>query len=248
MGAPPAICFIDIETAPITGMAWGMFEQNLVHVTEPTYILSYAIKWRGESKIKTRALCDYPGYSKNKKSDKALAADLWKDLDRADIIIAHNGDAFDIKKINSRLIVHGLPKPSPFKTIDTLKIARRNFKFDSNKLDNIGRYLQVGRKLPNTGMDLWLGCMNGDPASWRTMRRYNAQDIVLLENVYEKIKSWDKSHPSLTAYDDKPGCPTCRSSNVQARGFNVAKTRKTQRMHCQGCGAWYSGAIIKKVA
>jgi uncharacterized protein YprB with RNaseH-like and TPR domain len=248
MGAP-RVCFIDIETAPIKGYAWGMFETNLVHVIEPTYILCYAIKWQGESKIKTHALPDYPGYSKNKKSDKALCADLWKDLDRADIAIAHNGDAFDIKKINSRLIVHGLPKPSPFKTVDTLKIARREFKFDSNKLDNIGRYLQLGRKMPHTGMDLWLGCMDrDDPKSWRVMRKYNAQDIVLLENVYEQVKGWDKSHPSMTAYDDAPGCPTCRSKDVQRRGLNVAKTRKSHRMHCQGCGAWFSEPIKKGVA
>jgi transcription elongation factor Elf1 len=80
------------------------------------------------------------------------------------------------------------------------------------------------------------------------MRRYNKQDIVLLEGVYEKIKGWYKSHPSMTAYDDAPGCPTCRSTDVQRRGFNVAKVRKTQRMHCRNCGAWYPGEIIKKGA
>lgn len=224
-----------------------MFDTNVIHVIEPTYILCYAIKWMGEKKITTHALPDYPGYSKNKKSDRALCADLWKDLDHADFIIAHNGDAFDIKKIKSRLLVHGYRRPSPFKTIDTLKISRREFKFDSNKLDNIGRYTKLGGKMPHTGMDLWIGCMDrDDPKSWRTMRRYNARDVALLEGVYEKLKSWDKSHPSLTANDDAPGCPTCRSTDVQRRGFNVAQKRKTQRMHCQNCGAWFPGAIIKK--
>jgi len=247
MGAP-RVAFIDIETAPIDALVWGLFEQNVIHVIEPTFILSYAIQWMGEKKITTRALCDYPGYAKDKKSDKAICADLWADLDRAAIITAHNGDNFDLKKINSRLVVHGFPPPSPYKQIDTLKICRRVFKFDSNKLDNVAQYLGVGSKLAHTGKNLWLGCMAGDPRAWRIMKRYNSHDIVLLRGVYEKIKSWDKSHPSLTIYDDKPGCPTCRSSSVQARGFNVAKTRKTQRMHCQGCGSWYSGAIIKKVA
>jgi uncharacterized protein YprB with RNaseH-like and TPR domain len=245
MGAP-RVCFIDIETAPIKGYAWGMFETNLVHVIEPTYILCYAIKWQGEKKITTRALPDYPGYAKNKKSDKALCGDLWKDLSEASVIIAHNGDSFDLKKIKSRLLVNGYPPPSPFKTIDTLKISRREFKFDSNKLDNIGRYTKLGGKLPHTGMDMWIGCMDrDDPKSWRMMKRYNAHDIVLLEGVYEQIKGWDKSHPNLAAYDDKPGCPVCRSDNVQARGTNVAKTRKTQRLHCQDCGHWFSGGTVK---
>ncbi len=246
--AAPKVAFIDIETAPITALVWNMFDTNVIHVIEPTYILSYAIKWRGEKKITTRALCDYRGYAKRKSYDGALVKDLWKDLDQADIIIAHNGNRFDIPKINSRLIVHGHRPPSPFKTIDTLIIARRCFKFDSNKLDNIGRYLEVGSKLSHTGKELWVGCMEGDPKSWRIMKRYNAQDIVLLESVYEEIKPWDKSHPNLAIYDDTPGCPTCRSSNVQNRGFNVAKTRKTQRLHCRDCGAWFAGKTIKGAA
>jgi uncharacterized protein YprB with RNaseH-like and TPR domain len=247
--AAPRVAFIDIETAPILGYSWGpLHETSIVHVLEPTYILCYAIKWQGEKKITTHALPDYPGYSKNKKSDKALCADLWKDLDRADIVAAHNGVAFDEKKIKARLIVNGYPPPSPFKSIDTLKIARQ-FKFDSNKLDNIGRYLNCGSKLVHTGMDMWIGCMDrDDPKSWRAMRRYNSRDIDLLCNVYEKLKMWDKSHPSMTAYDDAPGCPTCRSTNVQRRGIDTSKVRKRQRMHCQGCGKWFLGETIKKGA
>lgn len=247
MGAPK-IALIDIETAPISGLSWTIYDTNLIHVLEPTFILCYAIKWLGQKRVTTHALCDFDGYAKNKKTDKALCGLLWKDLDRADVVIAHNGDAFDIKKINSRLAVHGFKPPSPFKQIDTLKIARRNFKFDSNKLDNIGGYLEVGHKLPHTGKHLWLGCMNGDPKAWRMMRRYNAQDVVLLEKVYEKVKSWDRSHPNLAVYDDTLGCPVCRSTHTRKNGFHVNKTRKAQRHHCQDCGHWFLGATIKGAA
>lgn len=241
----PNIAFLDIETAPISGLSWTIWDTNLIHVIEPTFILCYAIKWAGQETVKTHALCDYPGYKRNKACDKALLSELWKALDKADIVVAHNGDAFDIKKINSRLLVHGFEPPSPYKTIDTLKIARKHFKFDSNKLDNIGLYLQVGRKLPHTGKDLWLGCMSGDARAWRTMRRYNAQDVRLLESVYEKVKPWASSHPDLRAYTGRTGCPVCKSQKVQCRGFNVAKIRKTQRMQCQDCGHWYAGRVIR---
>jgi DNA polymerase elongation subunit (family B) len=239
----PRVALLDIETAPIKAFAWDMFETNLAHVIEPTFMLSFAYKWLGQDKVHTRALCDYPGYSKNKINDKALVSDLWDVLDRADIVIAHNGDAFDIKKTNARFIVHGLSPPTPFKSIDTLKIARQSFRFDSNKLDNIGRYLQVGKKLAHTGIHLWLGCMDGDMASWRMMKRYNAQDVRLLEQVYEKLKPWAKSHPMLTAYapQKKLACPTCLSHDVISRGWNIAKFRKTPRLQCKGCGHWFSG-------
>jgi hypothetical protein len=246
----PKILFVDIETAPIEALTWGLFDTNVIHVIEPTFILCFAYKWLGKSQVHTRALCDYPGYSKNKKSDRALVQDLWDLLDEADIVVAHNGDAFDIKKTNARFVVHGLHPPAPFKTVDTLKIARRHFKFDSNKLDNIGGYLGVGRKLPHTGKHLWLGCMKGDSKSWRVMRRYNAQDVRLLERVYDKIKAWSPSHPILTAYAPrlKPACPTCLSEHVRSGGWNTAKFKKTPRFQCISCGHWFTGAPIKKAA
>lgn len=241
----PRIVFIDIETAPILACVWTLRDiQNVVWVERDTFLLSFAVLWAGEKKVKTYCLPDYPGYEKNKHDDSKLVRDLWKVLDLADIAIAHNGDSFDIKKIRSRLAVHGLPPPSPFKTIDTLKLARRTFKFDSNKLDNIGRYLGVGRKLPNTGADLWRGCVEGDANSWMAMRGYNAQDVKLLERVYERLKPW-ANHPDLRVYGGVHGCPVCLSQNVQRRGISVARTRRYQRLQCQDCGHWFSGELIK---
>lgn len=241
----PAIAFLDIETAPIRGLSWEIYDTNLIHVEEPTFILCYAIKWKGQKKVATHALCDFPLYKKDKSNDIDLIRKLWDDLDSADIVIAHNGDAFDIKKINARFLVHGLQPPTPFKTVDTLKIARRHFRFDSNKLDNIGRYLQVGRKLAHTGKDLWLGCMRGEPDAWRLMRRYNARDVELLESVYEKLKAWSPGHPVLTSYlapSPRVACPTCTSTNTHRRGWNVARHKKTPRFQCQDCGHWFYGA------
>jgi uncharacterized protein YprB with RNaseH-like and TPR domain len=240
----PRIAFIDIETAPILMTAWGLFEQNAVWVERDTFLLSFAVQWSDQKNVKTYALPDYPGYKRNKHNDKHLVRDLWKVLNAADLICAHNGDAFDIKKINSRLAVHGFTPPAPYKTIDTLKMARRQFKFDSNKLDNLARYFSIGRKLPNTGAVLWRGCVEGDPKSWRTMRRYNAHDVRLLRGVYEKLKCWSPTHPDLRLYAGGAGCPTCQSNNIQRRGVSVAKARRYQRFQCLDCGSWHSGQSV----
>lgn len=227
--------------------SWTLFEANAVWVERDTYIMCFAARWGDQKRTKTFALPDYVRYRRDKHDDKDLCKELFKALDQADIVVAHNGDAFDIKKINSRLAVHGFNPPSPFKTVDTLKLARRVFKFDSNKLDNLGRYLGEGRKIPNTGAALWRGCAAGDEASWRTMRKYNAQDVDLLVNVYDRLKGWSPNHPDRRLYKNNPGCPTCESTNVQRRGFNFAKTRKSERFQCRDCGAWFSGKIIPKV-
>jgi hypothetical protein len=201
-------------------------------------------KWSDARKVETVALPDFPSYKRNRHDDKALCGVLHGLMDQADIVCAHNGDSFDIKKINSRLITNGFKPPSPFKTIDTLKAARRAFKFDSNKLDNIGRYLNEGRKIPNTGAALWRGVVDGEPAAWSTMRKYCRMDTELLARVYERIKPWMPTHPNMNLYDDGGCCPTCQSNNVQKRGVMVKLSSRRHRFHCQDCGSWFSGKPI----
>lgn len=238
----PRVAFIDIETAPIIAAVWQTREADAIWVERDTFLLCAAVSWEGSPTVKTLALPDFPGYDKDRTNDSRLLGELFDILDRADIVVAHNGARFDLPKINARLAVHGFAPPSPYKIIDTLKIARKSFKFDSNRLDNLGRYLGVGRKLPNTGGDLWRRCVDGDPAAWAAMRRYNAQDVRLLVRVYEKLKAWGP-HPDLRPYTGVSGCPTCLSSDVQRRGISVARTRRYQRFQCQGCGTWFSGQL-----
>jgi hypothetical protein len=244
------LLFLDIETSPILMTSWSLRPPyaSSVYVLRDTYILMVSWKWDGDKTVKTAALPDFPRYKRTRHDDKDLCGLLHNLLDEADIVCAHNGDAFDIKKINSRLITNGFNPPSPFKTIDTLKAARRAFKFDSNKLDNIGRYLNEGRKIPNTGAALWRGCVeDGDLKAWATMRRYCKQDTELLARVYERVKPWMPNHPDLNvykAYQDKPGCPTCSSTNTQRRGLAIKKTCKYYRHQCLDCGSWFSGMKV----
>ena len=239
----PKICFIDIETAPILAAVWTLHEANAIWVERDTYILSFAVKWHNEKTIKTHCVIDYPEYVTKQHCDRALLGDLWAVLDTATHVVAHNGDAFDIKKINARFAVHGLKPPSPYKTLDTLKLSRRSFKFDSNKLDNLGRYLSCGRKLQHQGANLWRKCMEGDQKAWALLRKYNAQDVRLLERVYERLKPW--ANIDLRPFTNAQGCPTCLSSNVQRRGIAVARSRRYQRFQCQDCGHWFPGEIIR---
>ncbi len=246
MGSNPRIALFDIETAPNLSYVWGHYEQNVLDVDRPWHILCFAYKWLGEKKIHTKGLCDYKGYGKHKNDDSHLVKDLWRLFDEADIIIAHNGDAFDIKKARARFITQGLPPNSPFKSIDTLKIARKEFKFDSNKLNDLGKYLRVGRKIPHTGFKLWLDCMGGDAKAWKLMKRYNARDVELLEHVYEKLKPWASAHPNLAAYTNTHSCPKCQSGNLQRRGSAISGQRRYQRLQCQDCASWAKGSLIKQ--
>ena len=234
------IVFVDIETAPSLGYVWGKWEQNVIEFKQDWYMLSFSYKYFGDKKIYTRCLADYPGYKAGSENDEKLVSDLWKVFDEADILIGHNADKFDIKKTNTRFISHGMPPPSPYKTVDTLKIARKAFKFDSNKLDELGRYLGLGRKLAHTGFHLWLGCMHGDSKSWKVMKQYNEQDVVLLEKVYLLMRPWASTHPNVNK--GEAACPKCGSVNVQKRGFSYTLLRQKQRYQCLSCRGWYEGS------
>lgn len=240
------VLIFDIETSTNLAHVWGAYQQDVLHFERQWFTLCFAYKWLGQKKIHIHSLPDYPLYKKDKYDDKELVKKLWSLFDEADVIMAHNGDRFDIKKMNARFIYHGLPPPSTYRTIDTLKTARKVFGLNSNRLDDIAAYLQIGRKLPNTGKHLWLGCMNGDMKAWKKMCQYNKHDVWLLAEVYEKIKAWEPSHPNLAILDGKDGaCPTCKSKKIVKWGYIATNARMYQRHRCNNCGRYIRGNLIK---
>ena len=174
----------------------------------------------------------------NKKDDLEVCKVLWKLFDDADILVGQNSDRFDIKKMNARFIIHGLGKPSYYASIDTLKVARKHFKFDSNKLDEMGRQLGIGRKIEHEGIDLWEKCMKGDKKAWKKMMKYNVQDVLLLEKLYYKFRPWIDNHPNMGFDGVKEyACPSCGSENVHKKGKRPTRTNMYQRWVCMDCGS-----------
>lgn len=235
-GNQPNILLIDIETAPNVSYTWGKWQQDVIDFKETTYILCFGYKWLG-GKTDVIALPDFRGYKPGGRDEKLLKI-LWNLLDRADIVIAHNGISFDIKKIYTRFAQFKMPPPSPFRTVDTLRVCRGVFGFNSNKLDDLGRDLNEGRKIHHEGFPMWLGCMNGEKKWWNKMKRYCAGDIDLLERVYYRIRPFIKNHPNLGMWINKTVCPNCGSKNLVRRGYRINQTTKYARLCCQACGAW----------
>lgn len=241
------ILLVDIETSPNLGWTWAKYEQDVIEFEKDWHMLSFAWKWLGQSKTSVLALPDFNLYKKDKDNDHDLVKALWNLFDEADIIIAHNGDRFDIKKANTRFVMHGFSPPSPYKTIDTLKIARKYFRFDSNKLGDLGTYLKLGAKIETGGFSLWKRCMLGEENAWRKLKIYNRMDVVLLEKVYIEMRKWMNNHPNVGILQDNRGvCPVCGSKHLQKRGFGIkGNSTKVQRLQCQGCGAWTNESITK---
>lgn len=242
------ILYYDIETAPNLSYVWGQYEQNVIDHEREWYILCVSYRWEGEKKTHVCSLIDFPEtYKKDPENDYHVVKKMWDLIDEADIVVAHNGDRFDMRKANARFVYHEMGPTSPVKQIDTLKIARRYFMFNSNKLDHLGSYLGVGRKVNAGGFETWAGCMRGDLNSWKTMIKYARQDVDLLRDVYMKLRPWATNHPNLNVYDGGCDCPTCGSSNLQKRGYKYTQVATYQQYYCNDCGAWSRDRLMEDV-
>lgn len=229
----PKVLLFDIETAPNLAYVWGKYEQDVIAFKSEWYILSVAYKWLGEKEVNCLTIQGKKG------NDKTLVQKLRDLFDQADVIIAHNGDAFDIKKARARFIFHGLKPPSQFATVDTLKVAKKYFNFNSNRLNDLGIYLKVGEKVKHTGFDLWLGCIQDKNSSWKLLKKYNKQDVVLLEKVYNKLLPWMERHPHMSLLQDKNGCPKCGSDEVVKDGIRANSMSLQQQWKCKSCHGYY---------
>ena len=236
----PKILLYDIEVTSPVGDAWRGYETNIHHWRRDWWILCFAYKWYGEKAVKVVAQDDFKGYQKHREDDSHVVKELHRLFTEADIVIAHNGDQFDQKKVNARIIINGLNPPEPYKQIDTRKVAKKYFNFTSNKLDDLARYFGIPGKLDTGGYQLWVGCEAGDLNAWKKMKRYNKQDIVLLEQVYLKMRPWIDNHPNLNLIANRlQSCPRCLAKGqMQSRGFTFKSTLKYRRFQCQNCGAW----------
>lgn len=234
------ILLFDIETAPSRAFVWNMWKENTTRdkLISDGYIISYAAKWLNSNKTMIDALPFYDDYHSNMEYDYNVVKSLYKLMNDADIVIAHNGNRFDMKVLRTRLIFHGFKPFSPTKQIDTLLIAKSLFKFPSNRLDSIGDYLGLGRKIEHEGFRLWRRCMDGEMSAWDKMIEYNEGDVELLEKVYLKLRAWDKRHPNVSVNNREMKCNVC-GSDVVEKGEVSTNISVYISYQCKNCGHWH---------
>ncbi len=241
----PKILLLDIETAPMLGYVWGLWDQNigLNMVKSDWHVLSWSAKWLDSKKI----MYMDQSKAKNIEDDKRILKVMWKLIDEADIIITQNGKSFDHKKLNARFVTHGMLPPSPYKIVDTLLIAKKHFAFTSNKLEYMSELLNEkykkmtskGRKF--VGFDLWKECLAGNKSAWAEMKKYNSYDVLALEELYKKLIPWEP-RINYNLYNDAVthNCNVCNSVNLIRNGYQMTTAGKFPRFKCMDCGTHLS--------
>lgn len=237
----PLVLLLDIETSPLRVFTWGIHKQWLTHtnIISDWFVISWSAKWLFKNGTMSDVLTPDEAV---KGDDERIIKTIWSLMDDADIVIAHNGDRFDIKRLNTRFIMHGMQPPAPYQTIDTLKVLRRDktgFSFASNRLDFIGQLVRNKGKLETGGFDLWKRCLNGEADALAYMEKYNREDVALLEEVYLWLRPWIKGHPNIGLYMNTtdPVCTHCGSDNISWEDAYYTPAGKFSVFRCNGCGA-----------
>lgn len=234
----PKILVIDIETAAATVETFGIYKQNIgiSQIIEPVRVICFAAKWVGDKNIMFHAEWQ------NSHEDMISAA--YELINEADFVVGWNSKSFDMRHLKAEFLKYGYKPPAPYRDIDLMLIARKNFRLMSNKLNWYAQQLGVGAKVENGGYALWsaLSRPSSDKElvkARKLMEKYNRGDVEITEKLFEKMRPWiDGVNVGLYVDSDKPVCVNCGSEHLQRRGWAYTTAGRYRRYECQGCGRW----------
>ncbi len=231
------VLLLDIETSPLLCFTWGIYDQRIMPeaVVSDWFVIGWSAKWLFCSDVMSNILTSKEAINKD---DSRIIKNIWQLIEKSDIIVGHNSNHFDLKKLNTRFILYGLDPPSYYQTIDTYQIARNNFAFSSNSMNFINNFLGIHQKI-ETNFDLWKKCYNGDNIALKTMEEYNRNDVLINEELYVKFRGWIKNHPNLNLYvnTDKSLCPNCGNTDLTWDKFYYTPMGKYKAFRCNKCKA-----------
>jgi len=238
----PNILVLDVETAPILAYTWGIWQQNvgLNQIVRDPRMLCWGAKWHGHKDI------HFASEYHDGREDMLLA--LHELINEADFIVGWNSARFDRPWIDGEFDKLGLGPAAPARDIDLMKVAKRQFRLPSYKLDYVAqKHYGLKGKVAHQGFTLWSDAIDGDEATkakaWKKMKSYQLGDIRVTDRVFSKMKPWIRVLPNFVLWgeDGDPDKCACGSTRFQRRGYNYTKVSRYQRFQCQGCGAWFQG-------
>lgn len=238
----PKIILWDLESSGIQVSTWNLYPNNGIpyqNIIKDWFIISIAWKVLGDKKISAvSVLDDGQRFKKDHTDDYYVIKKFREAIEDVDILIAYNGDKFDIKMFNSRLITHKLPPLPKIIQIDPLKEIKKIAKFTSHRLDFLTAKLLGSGKM-STPPGTWSKAMAGDRDAIKDMVAYNKVDVQILEEFYLMVRPYFKSTLNL-ATPGTENCPGCNSDQTQRRGTYMMQSGIiNQRCQCNKCRKYF---------
>lgn len=236
------LLFYDIETAPMVSFHWQAKTEYIgghLNVSDDRALLCWAAKWSDGQEVISARVTQTEARSQD---DSRIVGKLSELMRAADYVVAHNGNRFDHKRVNARLLVNSLTPLGNVQSIDTLVMARSSFDLPYNNLDYLARKLGFGSKL-HTDFDLWRRAFYGDVAALKDMEEYNRQDVVLLEHVFHAMAPYAKKLPRLVDAAEwrEELCPSCGAADRTRAGEYRTGVNTFPKYACTACGREYRG-------
>lgn len=167
----------------------------------------------------------------------AMYAEAFALYDDADIVITYNGISFDDKHLTSGWTERRMGRPSTWKAIDLLRVARASQGWESKTLDAVCKRLGLEAKNDKYDVLTARAAMAGDAKAQRKLRRYNENDAAIMAPVYEALLPYVKSHPHVAPSLGASVCPKCASDGQVRVGTYTPGVYNYPEYHCPVCGS-----------
>lgn len=230
--------FYDIETSYNIVKSWKIGYNiilNPEHIIQERAIICMCYKWEGENTVHSIHWDDG--------NDARIIQKFIELAIEADELIGHNADQYDAKFLMTRAIKHGIQGLPKYNSYDTLEKAKKYFMFNSNKLDYIAQYLELGKKAEHEGLSMWdKVILEKDEKALNCMINYCKQDVLLAEKVFNKLRLYTETNNNnaVLATGKKYACNNCGSMSVKLQKTYATKTGMIKRIvKCGDCRQQY---------
>lgn len=232
------ILMFDLEVAADTVLTFGRWDQNISQsavVKQGGYILCAAWKFLDDAEV--QSICLTPSEI-SKGNDSRIVKKLIELYSESYAVCAHNNLKYDHKVLQTRCSFNNLPPLPKVKVIDTLPLVKRHLKLPSNKLADVAAYFGLSRKSDSGGMESWKLVQSGDALAMSEMVDYCKQDVVVLSEIYKKLRNIGNA--GVLLYSGKGVCPFCESTHFSLTGreFKTGTINK-EEVVCKSCKGRY---------
>ena len=246
-GARNRILILDVERLPgITQQSWwdrGDLKNRYVHhetvIREPRTTIVCA-KWYDQPDVMRFAEWDKGGRGAFLRKVHALIAE-------ADIVVGHNVDGADVPWLMGDFFLPRighkhrpqLPPLPPFKTVDTLKVLRQQFKSGApfKGLDAFCQIVGIPAKTDKYDRDAMERAVAGSVEDRVRLTDYCAGDVIAGQWIYDWERPHIKNHPALfvDGQDKLRTCNRCGHDTTDVAKRYVANVLTYSMRRCTNC-------------
>jgi hypothetical protein len=238
------ILILDVERLPgITEQYWwdrGDLKNRYIHyetVTRSPRTTIVCAKWYDQADVIELAEWD-PG------GRKKFLTKVHRLLSSADIVVGHNIDNADIPWLAGDLYLEAnLPPLPPMKTVDTLKILRRQFKAGApfKSLDAFCQIVGIPAKTDRydrAAMERAVSQKSVEDR--RRLTDYCAGDCIATQGLYDYLRPYIANHPALFVDGQDPlrVCHRCGHDTDPIPRRFVANVLTYSMRRCANCGGY----------